>query len=281
MALNDDAVLTAAVGYIYVGAVGTAPPTPAALDGLNLSNPSGWAATGWDTTGHTSVNDLPEFGLDGGDTEVRGSWQKKKLREVTTSDPIDFLTMFLQQWDEANLALYYGPNASDTPGVFGVAAAAGDPNEAAVLVVIVDGDFRIGFHAHKASVKRDDAIQLATDDFASLPIKATFLQHETELLFSWINEALFNAVVSLPVLNLHSATAGTFTLKVDGVATSAITVAGLSAGAIKTAVVAVDDGIDAADVTVTASGSNYEIDIPAVLTLGTDSSTGGTGITLS
>lgn len=196
MALNDDAVLTAAIGYIYTAPVGTAAPTPAAVDTLNLNDTSTWGTglTVWGGTGHTSENDLPEFGLDGGDSTVRGTWQKKKLREVTTKDPIDFLTIHLQQFDEENLELYYGPNASVTPGVFGVAAAAGVHTERAVFVVIMDGAFRVGFHAHKASVKRDASIKLATDDFASLPVKATFLQHNTELLFSWINDDLFNPV---------------------------------------------------------------------------------------
>ncbi|ASJ79537.1 major tail protein [Mycobacterium phage Kalnoky] len=192
MALNDDAVLTAAVGYVYTAPVGTAAPTPAQLKTLNLTDTGLWTPTGWDSIGHTSRGDMPEFGFDGGDTEVRGSWQKKKLREVTTEDPVDYLTLFLHQFDEQAFELYYGANASTTPGVFGVSAASGDPTEKAFLVVIVDGDERVGFHAHKASVRRDDAIQLPTDDFAALPVRATFLQHNNELLFSWINEDLFN-----------------------------------------------------------------------------------------
>ena len=193
MALNDEAVLTAAVGYVYTAPVGTNAPTPAALKTINLNNPSLWTPTAWNLIGHTSRNDMPEFGFDGGDSEVKGTWQKKKLKDVTTEDPVDYLTIFLQQFDETALELYYGTNASADEGVFGIAAAGADPTEKAFLVVIEDGDFRLGFHAHKASVKRDDAIQLPVDDFASLPVKATFLQYGSEpLLFSWINEDLFN-----------------------------------------------------------------------------------------
>ena len=192
MALNDDAVLTAAVGYVYEAPVGTAAPTPSALPTLNLADTSLWTPTGWKSTGHTSRGDMPEFGFEGGDSEVKGSWQKKKLREVTTEDPVDYLTIFLQQLDEDSMNLYYGENASTTEGIFGVAAQGNEPAERAFLIVIEDGDVRLGFHAHKASVKREDAIQLPVDDFASLPIKATFLQHNNELLFSWINEDLYN-----------------------------------------------------------------------------------------
>lgn len=191
MALNDSAVLTAAVGYVFTAPVGTVAPAPAELPDLDLAKPELWTPSGWDSIGHTSRGDMPEFGFEGGDTEVKGSWQKKKLREVTTEDTVDYLTLFLQQFDEDAFNLYYGENASATPGVFGVSASGNKQSEKAFLIVIEDGDVRIGFHVSKASVKRDDAIQLPSDDFASLPIKATFLQHEDELLFSWINEDLF------------------------------------------------------------------------------------------
>ncbi|AGR46437.1 major tail protein [Mycobacterium phage Odin] len=197
MAENDDAVLTAAVGYVYVGAAGTAPPTPALLKTLDLSKPESWVgATGWASVGHTSRGTLPEFGFEGGDSEVKGSWQKKKLREITTEDPIDYVTVLLHQFDEQSLGLYYGPNASETPGVFGVKT--GQTNEKAVLVVIEDGDMRLGQHAHKAGVRRDDAIELPIDDLAALPVRFTYLDYEDELPFSWINEDLFNVIPETP-----------------------------------------------------------------------------------
>lgn len=195
MALNDSAVLTAAVGHVFTAPAGTAAPTPETLATLNLATPSSWAgSTGWDSVGHTSRGDMPEFGFEGGDSEVKGSWQKKKLREVMSEEPVDYLTMFLQQFDEESFNLYYGVNASETPGVFGVSASGNKQSEKAFLIVIEDGDVRLGFHVTKASVKRDDGIQLPVDDFASLPIRATFLQYEDELLFSWISADLFGAV---------------------------------------------------------------------------------------
>ncbi|ASR86478.1 major tail protein [Mycobacterium phage Changeling] len=197
MAENDDAVLTAAVGYVYVGDEGTAPPTPALLKTIDLSKPETWTgATGWESVGHTSRGTLPEFGFDGGDSEVKGSWQKKKLREISTEDPIDFVTILLHQFDEQSLGLYYGPNASSTPGVFGVKT--GQTNEKAVFIVIEDGDLRLGHHAHKAGVRRDDSIELPIDDLAALPVRFTYLDFEDELPFTWINEDLFNVVDPTP-----------------------------------------------------------------------------------
>jgi hypothetical protein len=32
---------------------------------------------------------------------------------------------------------------------------------------------------------------MATDEFAALPVKATFLKHNSEVKFSWINKDLF------------------------------------------------------------------------------------------
>lgn len=186
MAENDNAVLSAAVGYVYVAPVGTAAPTPTALKTLDLSNPP----SSWKSVGHTSRGTLPEFGFDGGDTEIKGSWQKKKLREIQTDDPIDYLTVVLHQFDADALSLYYGENASSTPGVFGVSSS-WEPVEKAVFVVIEDGDLRLGFHAHKTSVKRDDAIELPIDDLASLPVRFTFLDYNSENLFTWVSSDLF------------------------------------------------------------------------------------------
>lgn len=186
MAENDDAVLTAAVGYVYTGAVGTAAPTPAELSTFDVDTPG----VAWTSVGHTSRGSLPEFGFEGGDTETKGSWQKKKLREIMADDPVDYLTVVLHQFDEDALSLYYGPNASETAGVFGVSSD-WTPNEVAGLVVIEDGDLRLGFHFSKASVKRDDAIELPIDDLAALPVRFTFLDHADDLLFSWISADLF------------------------------------------------------------------------------------------
>lgn len=280
MALNDDAVLTAAVGYVFKGPIGTPAPTPTELAALDLTTFASLHVD-WAQVGHTSRDDMPEFGFTGGDTTVKGTWQKKRLREIATGDPVaDFVKITLEQFDSASLALYYGADAAATPGVFGVDGNF-TPVEAALLVIIVDGDVVLGFYSAKASIKRDDSINLPVDDFAGLPIKATFLDHPGFRLYDWINEDLFGPVTPPSYsLNLHGATAGTLTLKVAGTATGSITVSGISTTSIKAALVAVDDGFDASDFTVTGSGP-YAISSPAVVTLGTDSSTGGTGVTVS
>ncbi|MDV6975338.1 phage tail tube protein [Mycobacterium intracellulare] len=150
------------------------------------------APNGWRNVGHTSRDDMPEFGFDGGDTEVKGTWQKKRLREIATGDPVaDSVTINLSQWDADSLELYYGEDAApDEDGVFGVSGDF-EPIECAVLIIIVDGSVRIGFYAPKASVKRDDSVNLPVDDLASLPIKVTFLNLGARRLYDWISKALF------------------------------------------------------------------------------------------
>lgn len=149
------------------------------------------APNGWVNIGNTSRDDLPEFGFDGGDTEVRGTWQNESLREVVTEPIADYLTIFLAEFDTESFEMYYGRNASKTPGVFGVSGGTQVPVETALFIIIVDGDTKIGFYAPKASVRRDDSIQLAVDEFAMLPVRATFLKYGSANKFEWISEKLF------------------------------------------------------------------------------------------
>jgi hypothetical protein len=282
MALNDNAVITAAQGFIFTAPVGTLAPTPAELDaidpltfgclvknykatgaptsytlsvgagtttsllaaatapqvqaalealatvgagnvtvtGVSLIDTAGleitWieklqgqsvaltatftagtspaltsttvtALNGWLATGHTSRDDMPEFGFDGGDTTVKGTWQRKRLREVASGDPVaDFVKMKLEQFDKQALEMYYGEDAASTPGVFGVDGNF-VPIERSVLVVIRDGSTNVGFYAIKGSIKRDDSIDLPVDDFAGLPIKITFLNLGVNRLYDWIS----------------------------------------------------------------------------------------------
>ena len=147
--------------------------------------------TGWTNIGHTSRGDLPEFGFEGGDTEVKGTWQNESLREVVTDPVADYLTLLLHQFDTQAFELYYGTDASVEAGVFGVANGNPAPVEKALLIVIVDGSRKVAFYSPKASLRRDDSISLAVDEFATLPIRATFLKHSNANKFEWVAENLF------------------------------------------------------------------------------------------
>lgn len=184
MALNDNAVITPARGYIYVAPVDTASPSPAAIETFDPDT----GISPWVQIGHTSRDDLPVFGFDGGDTEVRGTWQNASLRSVTTEVAQDYVTFNALQLDEQVLGYYYGvTNPGSTVGKFDVPDASTSGIDTALLIVIVDGDATVGFHASKVSIGREDAIELAVDEFAAVPLRASILKSGSNPIFSWLS----------------------------------------------------------------------------------------------
>lgn len=184
MALNDNSVVLPAVGYIYVAAVDTVSPTPAAIEAFDPVT----GFVGWTQLGHTSRDDLPVFGFDGGDAETLGSWQNASLRRVTTEAAQDYVTFNALQLDEQILSYYYGvSNPGSVVGKFDVPDGAGSGIETALLIVIVDGDATIGFHASKVSIGREDSIELAIDEFVAVPLRASLLKSGVLPMFSWLS----------------------------------------------------------------------------------------------
>lgn len=191
MALNADAIFTAARGYIFTGPVDTVGPTGTEVQ--NFVETTGLGAN-WVNIGHTSREDLPEFGFDGGDTETRGTWQAEVIKEVQTEALADFVTFSLHQFDDEGLALYYGvTNSAATDGteagIFRVAESGTAGTDRALCIVIVDGDNKIAFYAPKTTIRREDSISMAVDEFAALPLRATFLKSDTagSPLYEWIS----------------------------------------------------------------------------------------------
>ena len=82
-------------------------------------------------------------------------------------------------------------------------------------------------------------------------------------------------------LNFNGATGGTATVKVDNRRPSATVAFNAAASVVKTAVVGIDDGIVAADVTVTASAGVYTVIVPCVLTVDGASLTGGSAASVT
>jgi hypothetical protein len=290
--LNDNAVITAAIGYVYVADPGTAPPTPSQLASLNpetygasaitvkiTGSPTGGTFTvtvggivssalpynisneafqtaiealssvgagntdvtgvsltdtagltialvgeldgqvvtasgsgtnltggstpavgvtvsaspnGWTMLGHTSREDMPEFGYKGGEYILKGTWQRQRLRLVRDKEiPADHVTLNLEQWDETTLEYYFGADAATgEDGVFGVDGYF-IPIEKAFLVIFKDGPVQVGFYASKSAITRSAAVKLPIDDFIAMPIKAIFLNMGVRRLYDWISEDLF------------------------------------------------------------------------------------------
>lgn len=185
---KDDGLTIALVGDLYgtdkevtADGSGLTGGTSASVEITELSE-----ALGWEPIGHTAAEELPEFGYEGGDTENKGTWQKKNLKQVTTEAPVDYVTIKAQQFDIPTLELYYGKNASKVKNVFGIDDSAKGGIDNAVMIIMVDGDFKIAFSAAKATINRDDSISLAADEFSTIPLRATFIKHPGRHLFEWI-----------------------------------------------------------------------------------------------
>lgn len=185
MAENDVAVITPARGYILLATTGTARPTPAAINTFDPVT----GLVGWESLGHTARDELPTFGFDGGDTEVKGTWQNAQLREVVTEVASDYVTFNAHQFDETVLGLYYSVSGGggSTEGVFEVSTAPTTPIEKTILIVIIDGNTNVALWAPKVAIRREDAMELAIDEFAFMPLRATFLKNSTDPLFAWIS----------------------------------------------------------------------------------------------
>lgn len=191
MALDDTAVLLPGTGAVFTGVVGTAVKWSVAEMGTYQS--AGTVKSGWTHLGHTSLDDVLTFGQDGGDSEVKGSWQNSALREVITDQAIDFFTMKALQFDNNTLSLYYGGGDATVADEFSIPDTA-TTQEKAVMLVMIDGTSGpVGLYAPKASIKRDDAMEFDASEFADIPLRFTPLKYLTNKKLYWISDRLGSA----------------------------------------------------------------------------------------
>lgn len=174
MAQTDGAVVFPGTGKIYYGAEGA---TVTDLDTPGVA---------WTEIGHTSLEDMPSFSFDGGDSEIKGTWQKKSLRNIQTEAPVEYVTFVAHQFDKLALSLYYGTDGGAVDGRFGVEAAGQKPG--ALLIVMTDGTHSVGFTASKGTYGREDNIELDSEEFNGLPIRFTILSPASGPAFEWIDE---------------------------------------------------------------------------------------------
>ncbi len=166
MPQNDDAPIVAGTGFIYLADPDTAKPT--------VTDPQDPGA-GWVSIGHTSLNDLPEFGRDGDDPETIGTWQNNNLRQ--TSPNITYSVTFQSvQASIETYQLYFGAGSEATQpdGSFRIPARP-TPQVKALLFVLVDGTNFVPLWHPRASLLGSDAVGMATDYFMTFPITATLL----------------------------------------------------------------------------------------------------------
>lgn len=165
MTMIDEALVVAGGGFIYFVEPDTPKPTRIA-DPLN-------PGPEWTNIGHTSREDLPEFGRDGDDPEALGSWQNAKLR-MTTPD-ITYSVTFQALQASADTYWFYigaGEDAIQPDGSIRIPATP-VPQIQSLSVILVDGKRFVPLWHPRVSLLGSDAIEMATDDFVFFPITGT------------------------------------------------------------------------------------------------------------
>lgn len=193
MALDDNAVLVPGKAHILIGTVGsTTKPTLAQLN--TFAGDTSSVPAGLTDVGHTDLDDVLTFGQEGGETEVKGSWQNPSLRETTTAEAIDYYVIkSLQVLDNEALELYFGGGDDTVANEFALPDSPA-PQERAACVVFLDGSTPLGFWTPKVSIRREDAIEVASDDFTKLPLRFTVVKASGEKKAIWIADKLGAAV---------------------------------------------------------------------------------------
>lgn len=186
MALVDELVLLAEDGFIYDADPGTEPSTAEQVKAWSLQTARTWQEdAGWEASGHTSLEDLPEFDFDGGDEEVRGTWQAKRLRVVQTEPDVDYVTVIFNQFDPRLLEWYFGKALEKTATKFAKSPGKRVNVERAIQLVIPYSGGNLVIYAPKVSMGRDESLSLQSSEFSTLPIKMTFLDHEAKSPLTW------------------------------------------------------------------------------------------------
>ena len=187
MPLDDTAVFIPSIGHYLTGATTATQPTQTQI---NTFISAGTLPTGLTELGHTDAEDIFAFGQDDGDSEVKPSWQNKSLREIVTAQAIDyFVAKAMQLLDNDVMSLYYGGGDATGTGMYKLPDSS-TPQERSTLVVLSDGTNNAGFWVQRTSIRREDAIEFATDDFTKIPLRFTVLKKSGSPKAVWIHPDL-------------------------------------------------------------------------------------------
>ncbi|WP_018348226.1 hypothetical protein [Longispora albida] len=163
MALSDDTLIIPGVGFIYDAPTGTAKPA-------NPTSP----ASPWNDNGHTSTDGLSiTFEIS---KTVRRTWRARAGVRVSVDEISLKLGWTALQFDNSNLAHYFGGGDISSPGTFGVVKNPA-PVERALWIRLVDGSKEIDFHVAKAAIGPAGEMGANPEDFAAMPLEAEVLDH--------------------------------------------------------------------------------------------------------
>ena len=185
--LNTDALLIAGRGNVLIGNVGLEVPTYASIlaYAANLTTlPPGLA-----TIGHTDPDELPQWDSDGGDTEMRRTWEMDNVREARGAAAAEWFIVRALQFDNETLAMYEGGGDVSQPNVLAAPALKADVYKSA-LVIYIDGANVLGYYCPKVGVRKDSTPEHSIDDWSKLPLRFTELSHVGMRIHYWIGEHL-------------------------------------------------------------------------------------------
>jgi hypothetical protein len=144
--------------------------------------------TPWTSVGNTSLENGITRSVDGDDPETLGSWQNPSL-VVTRPTKTRSVTLNLQDFNTDTYQLYYGggqvvdqtgqapyQEGTSTAKAFQVPDVA-VPQEHALLIIAVDGNFQVVEYYPKASFIGSDDIEYDPSALAEMPVTATTLSN--------------------------------------------------------------------------------------------------------
>lgn len=188
---KDNAVAIPGHGYILIGddVDTTTQPTLADINAFvaDISD----LPTGWKNLGHTDIDEILTFGQEGGETEVKRSWQNEALRETITETAVDFFTVqSLQLIDNDVLSLFYGGGDATVADEFSLPDTSAVTEKPALVILVDATNGNPSFYCPKTSIRRDAEIGMAFDDWVKLPLRFTVLQKSGAKRGKWLHASL-------------------------------------------------------------------------------------------
>lgn len=172
MALDSTTIMLPGRGYILEADEGAPEPTYLDLEAFAANILT--LPTGFTIIGHTSRKNLVALSKDGGNTTVLGSWEQEQIEEVETEKPVEYITVNGHQFDNLNLARYFGGGDITTPGRF-VVSANPVPQKRALCIVYLTRGRVVGQYFASSSVRGVDAMEHSVEDFSTIPFRFTIL----------------------------------------------------------------------------------------------------------
>lgn len=194
MALNPNALILPSRGTVFVGDVDAPPPTVAQLATATPDAPP----SGFVCIGHTSRENLPKYGKEGGEATQYGSWWDDAID--TSYSPVQWtLGMNSLQSDAVSLGLAFGGGTlDDEAGTydFGNVEAVAK----SLLLLMAGGSKRRGFYHPNTSITLGDAPEIDTEKFFEIPLLAQLL-NSTHATAAWTGKRfrIIDAALIAPV----------------------------------------------------------------------------------